>query len=97
MFICIYSHEPSNMPLKGLSIYHVNTRSILNKITLLQTLYENVEILCCSETWLDNRVLDRIIEIPGKTVFRCDRHVNVNDYMKRVFGGGVCIYVGEFF
>ena len=68
MFICIYSHEPSNMSLKGRSIYHVNTRSILNKITLLQTLYENVEILCCSETWLDYRVLDRIIEIPGKTV-----------------------------
>ena len=82
------------MSMRGLKIYHVNTRSILNKISLLQALYSNVDILCCSETWLDNRVSDRLIEISGKIVFRCDRHVKVRDYSKKVFGGGVCIYVG---
>ena len=27
--------------------------------------------------------------MPGKTVFRCNRHVNINDYIKKAFGGGV--------
>ena len=54
-----------------------------------------MNIICCSETWLDNGVSDRLIEISGKNVFRCDRHVNVNDCSRRNFGGGVCLYVGE--
>ena len=82
------------MSTRGLKIYHVNTRSIYNKITLLQTMYADVDILCCSETWLDNRVSDRLVYLNDKTIFRCDRHDNVNDYNKKVAGGGVCIYVG---
>ena len=82
---------------RGLKIYHVNTCSILNKISLIQTLYDDVDILCCSETWLDNRVSDNLIKMPGKNIFRSDRHNTVTDYSKRVFGGGVCIYVGRLF
>ena len=79
---------------RGLKIYHVNTRSMYNKLSLLQTLYMNVEILCCTETWLDNRVPDKLVELKGKIIFRCDRHDNVNSYSKKEFGGGVCIYIG---
>ena len=79
---------------RGLKIYHVNTRSIYNKITLLQSLYSDIDILCCSETWLDNRITDRLVNINNKKIYRCDRHDKINDYNKRVSGGGVCIYVG---
>ena len=83
------------MSARGLKIYHVNTRSIYNKVPLLQTLYNNVDILCCTETWLDNRVIDRLVKIPDKLIFRTDRYNNITDYSKKVSGGGVCIYVGN--
>ena len=83
------------MSKRGLKLYHVNTRSILNKIAMLQSLYTDVDILCCSETWLDNRVPNNLIKLNNKIVFRCDRHNNVDNYTKKIFGGGVCIYVGD--
>ena len=49
------------MSQKGLKIYHVNTKSIYNKISQLQTLYKDVDILCYTETWLDNRVIDKLV------------------------------------
>ena len=78
---------------RGLKIYHVNTRSIYHKIPLLHTLYRDVDVLCCSETWLDKRIIiiDRLVEMEDKTIFRCDRYNNITDYNKKVSGGSVCI------
>ena len=83
------------MTQNGLKLYHVNTRSIYNKIAKIQTLYSDVDILCCTETWLDNRVSDKLVELKDKTIFRIDRFSNVLDFRKNVYGGGVCIYVAK--
>ena len=80
---------------KGLKIFHVNTRSIMNKISKIQTLYANVDILCCTETWLDNRASDNLVKLQDKTIFRCDRYDTITDFRKNVFGGGVCIFVAK--
>ena len=59
------------MSHKGLNIYNVNTRSIHNKITQLQTLYSDVDILCCTETWLDNRLIICVYKPPTGKIENC--------------------------
>ena len=80
---------------KGFKIVHVNTRSISKKIELLNQLYNESDILCCSETWLDNRVPDSLVNIDGMKIFRNDRIVDIIDYNVHIIGGGVCIYVAQ--
>ena len=74
---------------------HVNTRSISRKITLLEHLYSDVDFLCCSETWLDNRTPDNLVRISDMKIFRCDNEKDIVDYNKHVTGGDVCIYVAK--
>ena len=50
---------------KGIKIYNVNIRSICRKVSQLQLLYGDSDFLCCTETWLDNRVLNKMVDIPG--------------------------------
>ena len=83
------------MSKTGMTIYHANTRSIYNKISQIQLLYADIDVLCCTETWLDNRVIDKLVELKDKTIFRSDRFSNVSDYRKNFFGGGVCIYIAK--
>ena len=83
------------MIAKGMKLIHVNTRSIYNKIALLSELYSNVDFLCCSETWLDGRIPDNLVQIDDMKIFRSDRRSDITDYNIRIIGGGVCIYVGK--
>ena len=81
------------MPDKGMKYGNVNTRSIFNKLSQIELLYSDVDVLCCTETWFDNRFNDAIVSLPGKTIFKCDRKNNVNSYNDRPTAGGVCIYL----
>ena len=47
-------------------------------------MFDDSDILCCTETWLSPIIIDSLLAIPGKTIFRRDRGTR---------GGGVCIYV----
>lgn len=71
---------------KGLSICHLNAQSLRNKTDELRYIFEesNVDVICISETWLDNTVSDSMVSICGYKVFRSDRATHA---------GGVCIYV----
>ena len=82
---------------KGMKICHVNTRSLYRKINQLSILFDDFDLLCCTETWLDNRFSDSMVNLPGKTIFRCDRRNNVNYYDSRPTAGGVCIYIDNKF
>ena len=72
------------------SIGHANTRSLaprLNEVCyLLES--EKLEILCISETWLSEDVLDAVLLVPGYKLHRCDRPGGRR-------GGGVAILVSE--
>ena len=83
------------MTTKGVKLIHVNTGSIFRKLTLLEQLYSDVDFLCCSETWLDDRMPDNIVRISDMKLFRCDRIKGILDYNIHVNGGGVCIYVAK--
>ena len=65
---------------------HVNCRSLLKKLSQISILFKDSNFLCCTETWLSPIILDSMLNIPGKTIFRRDR-------VSR--GGGVCIYIDE--
>ena len=49
---------------------------------------EALEILCISETWLSENVLDAVLVVPGYKLFRCDRPGGRR-------GGGVAILVSD--
>ena len=62
---------------KGLNLAHVNTCSIFRKITLLEQLYSDYDFLCCTETWLDNRMPDNLAKMKNMNIFRSDRKTTV--------------------
>lgn len=71
---------------KGLHVCHINAQSLNNKIHELRLTFENsgVDIICISETWLNESTLDGIIMLNGYNLYRGDRVRH---------GGGVAIYV----
>ena len=82
---------------KGVTLLHVNIRSIYRKIHQLNLLYNTVDFLCCTETWLDHRFPDNLVDLDNMKIFRMDRKSNTVTYHVKNTGGGVCIYVGNSF
>ena len=59
-----------------INVFYFNSRSIKNKLTELHhELYSlGHEIICITETWLDKRITDRMLDPQHKySIFRCDR------------------------
>ena len=79
----------------GINLVHVNVRSIFRKVTQLEIFISNVDFLFCSETWLDNRYTDNMVQIHNMSIFRCDRTNKIDSYDIKNVGGGVCIYVSK--
>ena len=74
---------------------HANTRSIFKKLNLIENLYSNADVLCCSETWLDNRIPDNLVRIQDLKIFGTDRTKSLSDYIVHITGGRVCIYISN--
>ncbi|RWS21517.1 rna-directed dna polymerase from mobile element jockey-like protein, partial [Leptotrombidium deliense] len=72
---------------KGLLILHYNVQSLLNKIDEVANLLHDydIDVLCITESWLKDDILDAEVSITGYTHYRCDR--------LRCGGGGVIVYV----
>ena len=71
------------------SIIPANVRSIAKKLDELHqlALYNNVGMICITETWLTSNIPDSSVSIPGFNLFRKDRVAT--------FGGGVCVYLDQ--
>ncbi len=71
---------------KGLKLLHLNVRSLLPKLDLVQVLITEAcpDIFVLTETWLSGKVSDSELSIHGYKLFRVDRKSK---------GGGVLIYV----
>ena len=80
---------------KGVRIVHVNTRSIFRKVTLLEELYADCDILCCTGTWLDDIIQENLDKTSNMKIFRCDHECGIRDYNVHIIGGRVCIYVAN--
>ena len=88
----IYSHN-FNVEIMScacwVSICRINARSLMSIDTETQSYRINeleFDVICVSESWLDNSILDTDIHIPNYAVFRKDRNRH---------GGGVLIYVSD--
>ena len=51
--------------LKKFSIVHYNVQSIANKIDLIESEFSTFDIICITETWLDRKTTDDILNIQG--------------------------------
>ena len=70
------TNSPINLVGKrGLHITHINARSIFRKIDVFRQFLSTSNISVCgvSETWLNEMVLDSMLEIPQYSMFRQDR------------------------
>ena len=57
------------MTLKGFKFINVNTRSIFKKVKLIINLYEKTDVICCTETWLDNRIQNSLVKMDGMKLY----------------------------
>ena len=76
--------------LKGISIAHINIRSLFGKLEEISRILTtgNICLLGISETWLNGSVPNSMINIPNYDLYRYDRNRNSG----KQTGGGVCIY-----
>ena len=72
---------------KGYQVCHLNIRSVLRHLDELTLSLSDNEILCLSETWLTNNVIDAMVDLPTYKFVRQDRQSLVS---KR--GGGLLMY-----
>lgn len=75
-------------PMKGVKMAFLNIRSLLTNINSLKHELDNVVLtaLGISETWLNTKIPDLLVNVNGFNIFRLDRSIS-----KR--GGGVAIFV----
>lgn len=73
---------------QGIKLCHINAQSINNKIDEFRVTFENsgVDIVCVSETWLNENTPDSLVSLKGYKIYRADR---------KSHGGGVAIYVRQ--
>ena len=79
-------HSDSSLIMcEGIKLLHINCQSLIPKFEELKffTLSNNISFLSINETWLNNSVMDKEIDIPGYVLFRQDR----NDGYGGVAGG----------
>ena len=72
--MCISMDNVELKSKKGIKFVHIqNVRSIFKKIDEIALMYNHVDLLMCSETWLDKRYPDSILDIENFKLFRNDR------------------------
>ena len=76
-----------DLNLKGLTIFHLNIRSLLYKLDQVKPMLmqANIHIMCITETWLNNNISNHELTIQGYKLVRKDRTT------KR--GGGIIAYI----
>jgi hypothetical protein len=67
-----------------------NTMSLAPKIDEVRhyTTYANLDLICLTETWLQERIHDNVVSIDGFNLLRLDRRTSTH-------GGGVCTYIKD--
>ena len=80
--------SPLPSEMKGLRVFHLNIRSLRNKMDELQLFCDGNKphVLSLNETWLDDSFSDSELCLPGYQLFRKDRDCH---------GGGIAVYVAE--
>ena len=53
---------------KGVLFVHLNVRSIFRKLRQIEVLYNKFDFIFCTETWLDNRYSDAMVNIENMKI-----------------------------
>ena len=79
---------------KGLHFMHLNVRSILakNKFDMLKVQIANskLNVFTISESWLNSKIPNSTIAIPGYSIIRSDRPNSL-----KARGGGLVTYISN--
>lgn len=80
--------------LAGLKIVSLNVRSLLSKINIIRSDFQElgIDFLTLTETWLKENVINDLVVIPGYNILRWDRSTPDATGHKIKIGGGLCIY-----
>ncbi|KAK3106559.1 hypothetical protein FSP39_022538 [Pinctada imbricata] len=79
--------HPNPGPIQEcLTLFHLNIRSLRHKISHLEDLASDYDILCITESHLDENILDDDISIDGFCLTRRDRNAH---------GGGIVVYISD--
>ena len=76
-----------------LLIIHLNSRSVLNKTEYLLYIVEvtDADIICLSESWLDDSTPQNCTLVNGYNIIRKDRNEKFKEKYSKSHGGGVAI------
>ena len=81
----------------GSNILYSNVNGLMNKMDKIRTclcVYEDINVICITETHLKKSVLDAEIEIEGYKCFRKDRNFSIKnndiDYLQELFNYTLC-------
>ena len=87
LLLCMDVHTNPGPAINTLSIFHINIRSIRNKLSYLCDIGSDYDVICVTESHLDNNVDSAELSIEGySSPFRKDRNAH---------GGGVLVYVSN--
>ena len=81
------SFDDLSMIKNKFSVVHYNVQSISDKLDIIESEFCNFDIICLTETWLDQRTSNNTISLNDYNLYRRDR---VGDNH-----GGVCVYVKQ--
>ena len=76
-----------NMIKDKFSVVHYNVQSILNKVDIIESELSNFDIICLTETWLDERTSNDTISLNEYNLYRRDRGGDNH--------GGICVYAKQ--
>lgn len=81
-------------PTKEMLIIHMNCRSLINKFEELEHICRelNPDIVCCTETWMDDSVPENSHIPAGYKVKRKDRTDTFKQKYSKRNGGGIAVY-----
>ena len=83
------------MTIKGLKLLSLNVRSLYANLNEMNARFNDFDVLCFCETWLNASYNDQLINMQGFKIYRLDREKgdsrNKSGKLKR--GGGLIFYV----
>ena len=86
----MYSELSELASLKGITIGHINIRSIYRKLEEIIRILSvsNLDVLCITESWLNRFVPDYMLSIDGYNILRADRTAESG----KTTSGGIIVY-----
>ena len=81
----------------GYQVCHMNVRSLLRHKDEVAIELSTNEIICLTETWLNNKIIDKMLAINLYNFVRIDRDDSIHEIGVKGRGGGLMIYYKEIY